>query len=267
LAKTKRQIAFVLASTDHGTLILNRNDEHSVGAARFGVGIEILTNGAFCPEEVDLALKLLELRRTLHGDGVVAIDCGANIGVHAIDWGRRMAGWGRVIAIEAQERIYYALAGNIAINNCFNVQAIHAAAADADGTMRIPTPNYLERASFGSLELKPLARPENIGQTIDYRDEATTPVRALRLDSLGLERLDLIKIDVEGMEIDVLRGAAEVLEKHRPIMLIEHHKSDATAMTDWLREKGYRLYNPGGMNLLAVHGEDQANSHVVQNAA
>lgn len=264
MAKTKRQIAFVLASTDHGTLILNRNDQHSVGSSRYGVGIEILTNSSFCPEEVDLALQLLDLRRTLFGDGVVAIDCGANVGVHAIDWGRCMTGWGRVIAIEAQERIYYALAGNVAINNCFNVQAIHAAATDADGTLRIPVPNYLEQASFGSLELKPLPRPENIGQNIDYRDEAMTPVRALRLDSLGLERLDLIKIDVEGMEIDVLRGAAETLEKHKPIMLIEHHKSDSAAMTQWLMDKGYRIYNPGGMNLLVVHRDDPSNGHVTE---
>lgn len=94
VANPKHPIAFVLASTAHGTLILNRNDEHGVGAIRYGVGIEILMNGAFCPDEVELALKLLELRRDIYGDGVVAIDCGANIGVHAIDWGRRMTGLG-----------------------------------------------------------------------------------------------------------------------------------------------------------------------------
>src|SRR5260370_16749261 len=37
-----------------------------------------------------------------------------------IEWAKRMTGWGSVLAIEAQERIYYALAGNIALNNCFN---------------------------------------------------------------------------------------------------------------------------------------------------
>ncbi len=262
MANPKRPIAFVLASTDHGMLILNRNDEHRVGAIRYGVGIEILMNGVFCPDEVELALKLLEIRRDVYGVGVVAIDCGANIGVHAIDWGRRMSGWGRVIAIEAQERIYYALAGNIAINNCFNVSALHAAATDADGEMRIPTPNYLERASFGSLELKPLARPENIGQAIDYRDEMMTTVRAIRLESLGLDRLDFIKIDVEGMEIDVLQGAAESLRKFKPIMLIEHHKTDAARMNRMLQDWGYKIYDPSGMNLLAVHADDGSSERI-----
>ena len=262
VANQMHPIAFILASTDHGTMILNRNDEHGEGAHRYGVGIEILMSGAFCADEVELALKLLELRRDNHGDGVVAIDCGANIGVHAVDWGRRMAGWGNVIAIEAQERVYYALAGNIAINNCFNVRAIHAAASDADGEMRIPVPNYMERASFGSLELKPLARPEFIGQKIDYSPEATTPVRAIRLDSLGLTRLDLLKIDVEGMEVEVLRGAAKCAQALKPIMLIEHHKCDGAALSDLLRSWGYRIYNPGGMNLLAVHVDDPANAHI-----
>ena len=262
----KRPVAFVLASSDQGTLILNRNDGHTVGDRHFGVGIELLVNGSFCADEVALATRLLDLRRAVHGDGVVAIDCGANIGVHTVSWAKRMTGWGHVVAIEAQERIYYALAGNIALNNCFNAQALHAAASDQDGVLRIPTPDYLRRASFGSLELKRLARPEDIGQAIDYSDAALTPVRCLRLDSLGLARLDLVKIDVEGMELEVLRGSAAVLERFRPIILIEPHKSDGAALLGVLRAAGYQVHNTGGMNLLAVHGEDACRRHIVEEA-
>ncbi len=266
MQNSMRPIAFVLASTDHGTLILNRNDEHREGNRVFGVGIEILMKGFFCPDEIDLAVKLLDLRREVYGEGVVAIDCGANIGVHLIEWGRQMSGWGRAIGIEAQERIYYALAGNVAINNCFNVQVIHAAVAAADGVMRIPLPNYLEPASFGSLELKPLARSEFIGQKIDYNEGAMVPVRALRLDSLNLGRLDLIKIDVEGMEIDVLEGAAEALNRHKPILLIEFQKTDNAKMTELLEKSGYQIFNTGGMNLLAVHTSDRCLESIVQEA-
>jgi FkbM family methyltransferase len=266
LSYPKRPIAFVLASTDHGTMILNRNDQHGDANNRYGVGIEILMTSAFCADEVALAIQLLQLRRGLYGDGVVAIDCGANIGVHSLDWGRQMTGWGSVIAIEAQERIYYALAGNIAINNSFNVQAIHAAVADQDGIMRIPEPNYHLQASFGSLELKPLAHPENIGQVIDYSEAGTKPVRAIKLDSLGLQRLDFLKIDVEGMEIDVLNGAVQLLRACRPVLMIEHHKTDAVRMTALLRELGYEIFNPGGMNLLAVHGEDPVRQQIVGGA-
>ena len=118
--------------------------------------------------DVELALQLLEARRRIHGDGVVAIDGGANIGAHTIEWATAMTGWGSVIAIEAQERIYYALAGNIAINNAFNAIAMHAAISSEPGIMQIPTPDYFIPSSFGSLELKPRVDTEFIGQPIDY---------------------------------------------------------------------------------------------------
>ena len=66
------------------------------------------------------------------------VDCGANIGVRTVEWAKGMTGWGTVVAIEAQERIYYALAGNITINNCFNAHAIHAAVGAQEGTLRSP---------------------------------------------------------------------------------------------------------------------------------
>jgi hypothetical protein len=120
-----RKIAFISAATEHGTLIVNRFDQHLLGQSNgYGVGFQLLETASYDGGEIDLALKLLDLRRQHHGDGVVAVDCGANVGVHTIEWARHMTGWGVVLAIEAQERIYYALAGNIAINNCFNARAI-----------------------------------------------------------------------------------------------------------------------------------------------
>src|ERR1700719_2509896 len=133
----KRKIAFVLAASDHGTMIVNRLDYRMIDEHRgFGVGFQILEGASFDPQEVDVALSLLGLRRQYFGDGGVAVDCGANIGVHTIEWANRMHGWGQVIAIEAQERLFYALTGNIAINNCFNARALNAAVAAKVGTMR-----------------------------------------------------------------------------------------------------------------------------------
>jgi FkbM family methyltransferase len=64
---------------------------------------------------------------------VVALDCGANIGVHSVEWARLMKDWGSVIAVEAQERVFYALAGNLTLQNCFNARAIWAAVSDTPG--------------------------------------------------------------------------------------------------------------------------------------
>ena len=149
---TGRKLAFVLASSNHGTMIVNRFDYRMIDSQRgYGVGFQILETAWFDPAEVKLAVDLLALRRKHHGDGVVAIDCGANIGVHTVEWATAMTGWGSVLAIEAQERIYYALAGNIAINNCFNAIAVHGAVSSESGALQIPSPTIsFRRASAAS---------------------------------------------------------------------------------------------------------------------
>ncbi|MEJ0018857.1 MAG: FkbM family methyltransferase [Acetobacteraceae bacterium] len=256
MAHPRRKTAFILASTDHGTLIVNRFDYHMVDATTgYGVGHFLLENTNYEPQEGAVAMQLLTLRRQHFGDGVVVLDCGANIGVHTVEWAKGMTGWGTVIAIEAQERIYYALAGNIAINNCFNAHAIHAAVGAENGALRIPTPNYLAPASFGSLELRPSSANEFIGQAIDYSEQKLTAVRMLTVDSLNLARLDLIKIDVERMELEVLAGAEQTLRRCRPIIIVERLKAPSEALTAVLAGHGYQWF-VFGLNFLAVHPDD-----------
>src|SRR3974390_2771448 len=99
-----RKLAFVLASSNHGTMIVNRFDHRMLDQSRgYGVGFQILETASFDQGEVNLVLDMLQRRRKHHGDGVIAIDCGANIGVHSIEWAKLMTGWGSVLSIEAQE--------------------------------------------------------------------------------------------------------------------------------------------------------------------
>jgi FkbM family methyltransferase len=261
---SRHKLAFILASSNHGTMIVNRFDYRMVDQERgFGVGYQILETATFDPLEVKLAVELLGFRRKHHGDGVVAIDCGANIGVHTIEWANTMSGWGSVLAIEAQERIYYALAGNITINNCFNAFAVHGAVSSESGVLKIPSPNYLVPSSFGSLELRQRQGNEFIGQTIDY--ENTVNVRKLTLDEFNLPRVDLIKLDVEGMELEALEGASRTIEESRPIMLIEKIKTDAAQMRRWLEARGYAVIE-AGINVLAIHTSDKTLADVKQEA-
>lgn len=261
MQSVERKLAFVLASSNHGTMIVNRLDYRMVDQTRgYGVGYQILENGCFDQGEVKLALDMLQLRRKHHGDGLIAIDCGANVGVHSIEWAKMMTGWGQVLSIEAQERIYYALAGNIAINNCFNAIAMHGAVSSESGVMQIPSPNYLVPSSFGSLELRQRDGNEFIGQTIDYTNLVN--VRKLALDEFELPRVDLIKIDVEGMEMEVLAGAARAIERCHPIMLIERIKSEASALKMWLESRGYVVIE-AGINLLVIHSSDKVLEDVM----
>lgn len=259
---TNRKVAFVVVATDHGPMIVNRFDYRMVDETHgYGVGFDLLETSSFSPNELDLAISLLELRRRYFGDGVVAIDCGANIGVHTIEWARRMGAWGSVISIEAQERIFYALAGNIALNNCFNAQAIWAAVGGTAEPVRVPKLDHARPSSFGSVALKPGGQVEFVGQAIDYSSDGTTEVRCIPLDLLGLKRVDFIKVDVEGMELDVLAGAREILRRAKPIVVVEFIKSDKTQLRSMLQTLGYRLFELR-MDLLAIHQSDKALDHI-----
>lgn len=262
MANASRKIAFILACTDQGTLIVNRLDYCMVSATSgYGVGLSLLEGSSYEMQEGSIATQLLRYRRQYFGDGVVAVDCGANIGVHTVKWAKDMTGWGSVIAVEAQERIFYALAGNVTINNCFNAQIIHAAVGARLGTLRIPSPNYLIPASFGSLELIPSDHTEFIGQSIDYSQQSLVEIRAITVDSLDLSRIDLLKIDVEGMELEVLQGAAQTVGSLRPIIIVERLKTKQDDITDFLGSFGYRCYQLG-LNILAIHPSDSTNSHI-----
>ena len=255
MSRNPSKIPFVIAASAHGPLILNRLDYHAVGENKFGVGIQILEQGAFDAAEIDLTKSLLALRRQYRGDGVLAVDCGANIGAHTIEWSKQMDGWGSVLAIEAQERVFYALAGNIAINNCFNAKALHAVVSSTTGTTRIPSLDHQAPASFGSLEIRQRPRTEEIGQSIDYSENTGVETPMVTLDSLAMKRCDLIKIDVEGMELSVLEGAARTIEHHHPIIHAEFIKTDKSKLVEKLSSYGYRTYD-AGQNCLAIHQTD-----------
>jgi len=253
--KNQRPIAFVMVATNHGTMLVNRNDYRLVDGGGYGVGYQLLNTSSFDQGEIDLALALLQQRKTHFGGGVVAIDCGANIGAHTIEWAKAMYGWGEVLAVEAQERIFYALAGNITINNCFNARAIWGAVGAANGIISVPQPNHMQPSSFGSLEIRKKESNEFIGQEIDYEDGATIETRLFSLDSLSLKRIDLIKIDIEGMEMEALLGAAESLRQFKPHLIIEKIKSKEVEIVPFLQNLGYKTF-PMGINILGIHEAD-----------
>jgi FkbM family methyltransferase len=264
LRTTKRPLAFVLTAANHGSMLVNRNDSYTNAVETIGVGYNIFLNSSCGQEEIDAALQLLDSRRKHYGDGVFALDCGANIGVHIVEWARHMHGWGEALAFEAQERIFYALAGNLTLNNCFNARALWAAVGAHAGEIRVPEPDYLAAGSFGSLEIRKTEKTEFIGQAIDYSDAHTRPVRMLAIDDLDLPRLDLIKIDIEGMELEALAGARKTIARHKPQMLIERIKTDQLALNAVLLEHGYKLF-AFGVNLLAIHESDPFATQVVIN--
>lgn len=257
----QRPIAFVMASTNHGSMLVNRFDYHTTKEGSFGVGFQLLNSSSFDPSEISLGCQLLAGRKNHFGDGVIALDCGANIGSHTIEWAKAMFGWGSIISIEAQERIFYALAGNITLNNCFNAQAVYAAVGSQVGEIPVPQLNYFAPSSFGSLEIRKTDKTEFIGQNVNYSRESCILTRMLSIDSLNLKRIDLIKIDIEGMEMEALQGGEKSLRQFSPTLLIERVKSNENQIIQFLERLNYQIFKVG-INLLAIHKSDPAVNHI-----
>jgi FkbM family methyltransferase len=175
--------------------------EHDVGV----VG-EIERSGGHYQHELALWL------RTRLKPKSVVVDGGAHIGVLTVLMARLCPG-GRVFAFEPSPDTRTYLEGNLAANDATNVTVERAALYDRDGEVALDVsaaqPSGAHVAGGGGT-----AAPA-----------ATATVHATRLDTWavtqGLDRLDLVKLDVEGTEIAVLAGAEATIRRFRPVVVVE----------------------------------------------
>lgn len=170
--------------------------------------------------------------------GSVVIDVGANLGEWTMPFARKVGAAGRVLAIEPAPRSAAALESTLAANALSQAEIVHCAIGDHDGTTDFAVPVVTSaRTDTGAARIGPAGAGH---------DALQVPLRSL--DSLAAERdfarLDLIKIDVEGHERRVLDGAAAILDRHRPVLVIETgHEADGdrAAIYDQLARLGYRM--------------------------
>ena len=183
------------------------------------------------------------LRRTLSPGGVF-IDVGCNVGYVAMVAASLVGPEGRVIALDAQRECADATRLNAQLNDLAQVEALHAAAAAHSGeTDVIVTADALwsRLASVGdhALEVR--------------RDR----VAAIAIDDLVerfcLPAVDVVKIDVEGAELDVIAGMSRVLAEQRPFVICEMHARNAE-FCDALAELSYRVVNLDGRAPVARSG-------------
>jgi FkbM family methyltransferase len=262
MVSTPHPKAFILLACDDAPMIFSRLDWQREGDGNRvgGVGAQLL-EGTYEPDTAQILRALVLARRDQKGDGVRVLDCGAHVGAVLVPLAKFMTGWGEIIGIEAQERLFYALAGNIALNNLWNAHAICGAVADRLGFLEAPVVDYTVPTNLGGISLIPSNNVDHFNQKLDR----CIPVTALTIDCMRLPRLDVIKIDVEGMELQVLKGAENTIQRDKPFMVIEWIKVEGgvDAIKDEL--PGYRC-EPIGMDVLAIPADNPLWDNIVVKA-
>ena len=171
----------------------------------------------------------------LFAPGQVVADVGANIGTTALFEASAVGPNGRVFAFEPHPGNFSKMKHNLSLNAASNVSPVNMGLSDVAGPAFMDEPRS---DNAGAHRVSPTGRVPIQLTTLDRF-----------LDSVGpLERLDVVKIDVEGFETRVLRGAKRTLARFHPVLFIEVHDghlrdagSSAKELITFVRGLGYEV--------------------------
>lgn len=166
--------------------------------------------------------------------GDIVIDAGANFGYNAVLMGKRIGPTGLLVAFEPQRIVYQQLSGNLILNNIFNSITFQAALGNEQSTSTMKVVDYESNWI-------------NIGDT--SIGEGGEKIDVYTLDQIELEKLDFIKIDIQGYELFMLQGAKNTLEQYKPTLFIEIEPHQLikfniteTQLIDYIKSFGYRMF-------------------------
>jgi FkbM family methyltransferase len=193
--------------------------------------------------------ETLDICKSILKEDSHVIEVGAHIGTHTIPLSH-MCKQGSIYAFEMQKPIFQLLNSNIILNKCNNIHTYMEIVLDKDDVEMIGEINYpvMEEYNSGYLSY------ERIKQTGRY------PVNIITLDKKfkDINKLDLIKIDAEGHEIQVLKGSLNLIKKFKPVILTEYD-SNKQEIIDMFPEYKFEESNfkyildyKGYMNLMLV---------------
>jgi FkbM family methyltransferase len=184
-------------------------------------------------------------------EGDIVLDIGANVGGHTLDFGKCVGASGRVYAFEPTAWAYQKLLINIKLNPNFSIYPLQIGLTDANHT---PLPELLS-SSWSLTKNQKEASPLDFGFGKSIQGSVQLSLDEWVLANY-IEKVDVIKIDVDGHELKVLRGAVQTLRRFRPILIVEfapHHfvKSDEkfVDMVQILIDLNYELETLNGIKL------------------
>jgi len=206
--------ATVLKECRHGRMLYLRRDVY--------IGRSLELYGEYSEREAQMLSQAIV-------PGATVVEVGANIGAHTVQMAKLVGPQGTVLAFEPQRVIFGLLCANLMLNEQFHAQPIRAAVGDTHGTVPVPVLDPRAAQNFGGVSLSPSA--------------AGDMVPLVMLDDYTLPSLQLLKIDVEGMEVKVLKGARRTIRAHRPLLYVENDRpQNSEALIGLILALGYRLY-------------------------
>lgn len=193
--------------------------------------------------------EVVALDEFLVTDGV-AVDVGAGFGLYTLSFAAQLGPAGRVLSFEPLPGPHAFVRRVIRWLGATNVTLSRQALGDHHGSGEMSLPRRHGLAVHGRAFLADEA--EGVGSNTEFHAERAVPVTVATLDATvraaGIDRVDLIKIDVEGYELAVLRGAEWTLGLFRPALLleIEHRHLDRfgvepAEVVAWLRDHDYDM--------------------------
>ena len=199
-----------------------------------------------------LALKLL-----INEPSGTVLDIGANLGTFCVPLARKIPKL-KFHAFEPQRIISYQLCANVVINSLDNVYTYELALSNEDADIELAMPDYSKETNIGAFSVdKEVRKNEYECATVNTTDK----IQLVPLDLLTFSDVKLIKIDVEGHELEVLQGGLETLKANNyPPIIFEAwtwkpwYQEKRKALFDYLEGLGYHIQELGENNL-AQHPE------------
>lgn len=143
--------------------------------------------------------------------GSVVLDIGAFIGTHTLAFSRFVGNSGRVLSFEPQTNSFATLARNVESNELQNVEIFNVGVSDSCRSIVLNNQRGGNIRNYGGLKL---LFDSNLSST-------SVGIEILTIDTLNLPTLSVVKIDVEGMELEVLKGGVETIRGLKPTIFVE----------------------------------------------
>lgn len=143
--------------------------------------------------------------------GDIVFDVGAHIGRYSVFASRRVGGSGRVFAFEPVKENYWMLRTTIALNQCDNIVAVNTALGNFVGvrTMNLFEKGFSSWSTFGRPQM---TTPDGRALAPTRKEEVALTTLDRFCEENSIDWIDLLKVDVEGFEVDVFKGSERMLE-------------------------------------------------------